>query len=195
MNEKKDILRLTAPLSWLDGVDPETGVITQPGHPQFGQSVAGRVVRMPHSVGSTVGAYGLFKLARRGTAPREIILERPDSVTISAELVGIPVRVLGSAEAPEPEVDAEVPEEFVRFLQREASLAGAEGYVRVRSVHISGVSYTTIGEAGLEFLEGLAERGVKVRVLSTSNPAGIDLSRWRDMGVHSIPSRQPSCAG
>lgn len=183
MTEKKDILRLTAPLSWLDGVDPETGVVTQPGHPQFGQSVAGRVVRMPHSVGSTVGAYGLFKLARHGTAPREIILERPDSVTISAELVGIPVRVLGSAEAPELEVDAEVPEEFVRFLQREASLAGAEGYVRVRSVHISGVSYTTIGEAGLEFLEGLAERGVKVRVLSTSNPAGMDLSRWRDMGV------------
>jgi len=181
--EEKGVLRLTAPLSWLDGVDPETGVITQPGHPQYGQSVAGKVVRMPHSVGSTVGAYGLFKLARHGAAPKQIILERPDSVTISAELVGIPVKVLGSAEAPEPKADGDIPEEFVKFLQREASLAGAEKYVRVKSVHISGVSYTTIGDAGLEFLEGLAERGVKVRVAATTNPAGMDLSRWRDMGV------------
>ncbi len=176
-------LRLTAPLSWLDGVDPETGIITQPGHPQAGQSVAGRRVVMPHSVGSTVGAYGLFKLARRGVAPREIVLEHPDSVTISAELVGIPVRVLGSSPAPRPAVPEGVPEEFVRFLQREASLAGAEKYLPVRSVHLSGISYATIGDAGLEFLEGLAERGTRFRTLVTTNPAGMDLARWREMGV------------
>lgn len=178
-----DELRLTAPLSWLDGVDPETGVITQPGHPQAGLSVAGRRVVMPHSVGSTVGAYGLFKLARHGVAPREIVLEHPDSVTISAELAGIPVRVLGAVEAPRPEAPEGVPEEFVRFLQKEASLAGTHSYIPVRSVHLSGISYATIGDAGLEFLEGLVERGVRFRTLVTTNPAGMDVSRWREMGV------------
>ncbi|MDK2463417.1 MAG: DUF126 domain-containing protein [Candidatus Korarchaeota archaeon] len=109
---ERDELRLTAPLSWLDGVDPETGVITQPGHPQAGLSVAGKRVVMPHSVGSTVGAYGLFKLARHGVAPREIVLKHPDSVTISAELAGIPVRVLGAVEAPRPEAPEGVPDEL-----------------------------------------------------------------------------------
>jgi len=89
-------LKLTAPLSWLDGVDPKTGRIIQPDHPQRGESIAGRVVRLPGSVGSTVGAYTFFKLRRMGTAPAAIVLERPDSITISAEMAGIPVKVLGA---------------------------------------------------------------------------------------------------
>jgi predicted aconitase len=58
----------------------------------------------------------------------------------------------------------------------------AEGFVEVRSVQVSGVSYKTIGEAGLEFLEDWAKGGVESRVLATLNPMGVDLDTWKDFG-------------
>ncbi|MDI6701724.1 aconitase X catalytic domain-containing protein [Methanothermobacter wolfeii] len=59
---------------------------------------------------------------------------------------------------------------------------GAEGMVDISSAQISGVSYKTIGDAGLEYLEDLSSRGARVKVTSTLNPAGLDLERWREMG-------------
>jgi len=59
----------------------------------------------------------------------------------------------------------------------------AESFVPVESAHVSGVSYRTIGEYGLSFLEELSEEGVRVRVEATMNPAGMDMERWREMGV------------
>jgi len=59
----------------------------------------------------------------------------------------------------------------------------AEGLVPVRSAHVSGVSYRTIGDYGLRFLEELSQEGVRVRVEATMNPAGMDMARWREMGV------------
>ncbi|MGB9837309.1 aconitase X catalytic domain-containing protein [Methanothermobacter sp.] len=59
---------------------------------------------------------------------------------------------------------------------------GAERMVNISSAQISGVSYKTIGDAGLEYLEDLSDGGARVRVQSTLNPAGMDLERWREMG-------------
>ncbi len=173
-------IRLTSPISWLDGIDLRTGRIIQPDHPQRGESIAGKVVHLPHSVGSTVGAYVFFSLKKYGAAPLKIVLEEPDSITVSAELAGIPVELKGAREVKLE--DRDIPEEFRRYLEREASISGAEGFVRVSSVHISGVSYATIGEAGREWLEELRGR-VRFRVLATTNPLGMDLARWREMGV------------
>ena len=58
---------------------------------------------------------------------------------------------------------------------------GAEGLVDVSSAQISGVSYKTIGDAGLEFVSELAETA-RVRVPSTLNPAGVDLEIWKELG-------------
>jgi len=52
---------------------------------------------------------------------------------------------------------------------------GAERLVPIRHAHVSGVSYGTIGEAGLRFLEDLASRGARVTVPTTVNPIGFDL--------------------
>ncbi len=59
---------------------------------------------------------------------------------------------------------------------------GAERLVRVASVQVAGVSYHNLGDAGLEFLNELAVDG-KVRVLTTLNPAGMDLSDWKKLGI------------
>ena len=60
----------------------------------------------------------------------------------------------------------------------------AEKLVRVSSVQVSGVSYKNLGDAGLEFLNELAEDG-KARVKSTLNPAGMSLTDWKAQGIQS----------
>jgi len=61
---------------------------------------------------------------------------------------------------------------------------GAERMIDISSVQVAGVSYHNLGEAGLEFLEDLAKDG-KVKVLTTLNPAGMDLENWRNLGIPS----------
>ena len=59
----------------------------------------------------------------------------------------------------------------------------AEKMIPVKSVQIAGVSYKTMGEAGLEFVKEFSKMGAKVRVPTFINPAGMDRERWREMGV------------
>jgi predicted aconitase len=58
---------------------------------------------------------------------------------------------------------------------------GADRLIPVASTQISGVSYKTLGEYGLQWVESLAP--AKVVVPSTLNPAGMDLCCWLEMGV------------
>jgi predicted aconitase len=58
---------------------------------------------------------------------------------------------------------------------------GARRLVEVSSVQIAGVSYDNLGEAGLEFLEEMAQDG-RVRVLTTLTPAGLDVENPAALG-------------
>jgi predicted aconitase len=62
------------------------------------------------------------------------------------------------------------------------NIYGADRLVEIGSVQVAGVSYHNLGDAGLEFLNELAEDG-KVKVLTTLNPAGMDLEDWRNLGI------------
>ena len=62
------------------------------------------------------------------------------------------------------------------------NIYGAERLIKVGSVQVAGVSYHNLGDAGLEFLNELAGDG-RVRVLTTLNPAGMDLEDWRKLGI------------
>jgi predicted aconitase len=59
---------------------------------------------------------------------------------------------------------------------------GAGNLIKVGSVQVAGVSYHNLGDAGLEFLNELAKDG-KVKVLTTLNPAGMDLENWGALGI------------
>ncbi|MBS7611933.1 aconitase X catalytic domain-containing protein [Candidatus Bathyarchaeota archaeon] len=60
---------------------------------------------------------------------------------------------------------------------------GADRLIPISSAQIAGVSYTSLGDEGIEWLESL--RDCHVAVPATLNPASIDLENWRDMGVSS----------
>ncbi|MDR1993112.1 MAG: aconitase X catalytic domain-containing protein [Nitrososphaerota archaeon] len=59
---------------------------------------------------------------------------------------------------------------------------GAKNLIAVDSVQVAGVSYHNLGDAGLEFLDTLSKDG-KVKVLTTLNPAGMDLENWQQLGI------------
>ncbi len=73
-------------------------------------------------------------------------------------------------------------ERMFRLLVRLGDVYGADRMIPVGSVQVAGVSYKSIGDPGMEFLEDLAEKGVKVKVSTTLNPAGMDLEKWKELG-------------
>ena len=70
----------------------------------------------------------------------------------------------------------------MQILVALGDIYGAEELVKVGSVQVAGVSYHNLGDAGLEFLNELAKDG-KVKVLTTLNPAGMDLENWQQLGI------------
>jgi hypothetical protein len=81
-----------APIGFLGGVDPDTGVVLEPGHPLQGRSVSGSVLVFPTGKGSTVGSYTLLRLARGGHAPVAIINSASEAiVAVGAIIAGIPM--------------------------------------------------------------------------------------------------------
>jgi predicted aconitase with swiveling domain len=80
------------PLGFFGGVDPETGIVVEPGHPLEGQCVAGRVLIFPTGKGSTVGSYILYRLKKSGLAPVAIInAESEPIVAVGAIISAIPM--------------------------------------------------------------------------------------------------------
>ena len=94
-----EALRLDEPLSLWGGMDPQTGTIIDPHHPQAGRSLAGYVVLMPAGRGSSSSSSILAESIRAGTAPAAILLLEADSILalgsiVAAELYGRAIPVL-----------------------------------------------------------------------------------------------------
>ncbi len=76
----------------------------------------------------------------------------------------------------------EVVERLFRLLVRLGDIYGAEEMIPVGSVQVAGVSYKSIGDPGLDFLEDFAAKGAKVKTLTYLNPAGMDMENWKEVG-------------
>jgi len=62
----------------------------------------------------------------------------------------------------------------MKILVRLGDLFAATKLIPIKSAHISGVSYKTLGDAPIDFLEALANAGAKAQVPSTLNPSSLD---------------------
>jgi predicted aconitase len=58
---------------------------------------------------------------------------------------------------------------------------GAERLVPVSSAHLM-AEIESMGEAGLAFVEEMADLGARVRVPTTCNPRSVDAAMWRELG-------------
>jgi predicted aconitase with swiveling domain len=85
---KGPLLISPAPVSFLSGVDPVTGIIVEKGHPLQGESIAGRVFAFPYGKGSTVGSYVLYGLSQNGHAPAAIINTEAEAIIATGAIIG-----------------------------------------------------------------------------------------------------------
>lgn len=69
----------------------------------------------------------------------------------------------------------------MRILTTLGDIFQADKLIPIESVQVSGISYKTIGDAGLKFLEDWSDAQVVVE--TRMNPAGMDLIDWKIMGI------------
>ncbi|ASJ14205.1 DUF126 domain-containing protein [Thermococcus radiotolerans] len=80
------------PLSFLGGVDPETGIVTDAESDIRGQSIAGKILAFPRGKGSTVGSYVIYALKKNGKAPKAIIVGEAETIVATGAIIaGIPM--------------------------------------------------------------------------------------------------------
>lgn len=80
------------PIGFLGGVDGDTGIVIEKGHPLEGECVAGKVLVFPTGKGSTVGSYIMYQLRINRLAPAAIInLESEPIVAVGAIISEIPM--------------------------------------------------------------------------------------------------------
>ena len=91
------LLRLGAPLSFWGGVDPKTGRVSDPRHPQHGMSVAGTVLALAEPRGSSSSSAIMLELIARGLAPAALLLGEVDAILTLGIVVA---REMGHATLP-----------------------------------------------------------------------------------------------
>lgn len=85
------VLYTDRPIGFFGLLDRETGVITDPGHPLRGRSVAGTILVFPYGKGSTVGSYAIYAMSRNGCAPAGMVMSLCEAVVAAgAVMAGIP---------------------------------------------------------------------------------------------------------
>jgi predicted aconitase with swiveling domain len=99
-----DALVLDDALSFWGGVDPATGDVIDPHHPQRGANIAGRVLVIPGGRGSSSSSTVLAEALRAGVGPAAIVLTEPDAILalgaiVARELYGVRIPVV---ECPDP---------------------------------------------------------------------------------------------
>lgn len=81
------VLKLDTPVSFWGGVDAATGRIVDNAHPQNGRVLAGVVLAMASSRGSSGTPGVLGEMLRLGTGPAAILLAKPDINLVAGALV------------------------------------------------------------------------------------------------------------
>lgn len=84
---KGEALVTSQAISFYGGVDPDTGVVVEKGHPLEGKSIAGKILVFPQGKGSTVGSYTMYRLAKNGKAPAAIINKECETIVAVGAII------------------------------------------------------------------------------------------------------------
>lgn len=82
-----EALVLTAPISFWGGVDPKSGRISDVRHPQYGETIAGKALFLPGTIGSSSASAVLMELVHSGHAPAALVLHEPDAILLLGLIV------------------------------------------------------------------------------------------------------------
>jgi predicted aconitase with swiveling domain len=82
-----EALILDAPISFWGGVDPKTGRIADVRHPQHGECIAGKMLFLPGTIGSSSASAVLLELVHNGHAPAALVLHEADAILLLGLIV------------------------------------------------------------------------------------------------------------
>jgi len=81
----------TEPIGFYGGIDINTGIVIEKGHPLEGRSVKDKILVFPCGKGSTVGSYVIYGIKKNGVAPAGIINKETETIVATGViLAGIP---------------------------------------------------------------------------------------------------------
>lgn len=80
-------LVLSAPISFWGGIDARSGRIIDVRHPQHGSCVAGRVLFLPGTIGSSSASAVLLELVLAGNAPAAVVVHQADAILLLGLIV------------------------------------------------------------------------------------------------------------
>ncbi|UCD25009.1 MAG: DUF126 domain-containing protein [Gemmatimonadota bacterium] len=98
-------LLLRSPISFWGGVDPHTGRISDPRHPNYDDCITDRILIIPATAGSSSSSAIMLELLRNGLAPAALLLVRHDGILALGVLVA---RELGYGTIPVIELSPEI---------------------------------------------------------------------------------------
>ena len=78
-----DVVYSGTPIAFLQGVDPERGVVTDKDSEIYNIAFKNKILVFPNAVGSSVGAYVIYRLKKNNVAPLAMINETSDIITAS----------------------------------------------------------------------------------------------------------------
>lgn len=122
------VCRLAKPISLWGGVEPTTGKIIDPRHPDHGRDITGTVLVLPSTIGSSSSSAIMLELLRHGHAPAAVALGHVDAILTLGVIVA---REMGYPSLPVVALDPEdvmtLPDAGTATITEEGSLVIAEG--------------------------------------------------------------------
>ncbi|HEY6917619.1 MAG TPA: aconitase X, partial [Tabrizicola sp.] len=82
-----EVLHADVGLSFMGGVDAQTGRVIDVHHPLCGQSVAGKILAIPSGRGSCSGSLVIFELLMNGHAPAALVFRHKETILALGVLI------------------------------------------------------------------------------------------------------------
>ncbi len=76
------VIITTQPINFLAMID-KNGIIIDKSHELYKQSIRDKILIFPNAIGSSVGAYTIYRLKRDNLAPKGMICKEADIITAS----------------------------------------------------------------------------------------------------------------
>lgn len=71
----------------------------------------------------------------------------------------------------------------MEIVVKMGEMYGAKKLLKVKRAHIDAAAYSTIWDAGIDFVEYLANNDAKVAVPTSINPTSRDINNWQALGT------------
>lgn len=101
------VMKLDQPISFWGGIDPASGCITDPRQARNGDCIAGQVLLLPATIGSSSSSAVMLELIANGKAPAALVLGEADAILAIGIVVAremgygaIPVLLLPAEQQP-----------------------------------------------------------------------------------------------